>query len=64
MITNDSLDFIKSNSTEERIRDIFNLVSAGYKVRSKPPAKKKRKDKPSVSAVTEGKVRIRILKRG
>ena len=47
MITNDSLDFIKSNSTEERIRDIFKLVEAPPKVRSKPPAKKKkREDKP------------------
>ena len=59
MITNDSLSFVNSNSTEERIRDAFKIVGAGNKVRSKPPAKKrKREDKPPW--IAENKIRVVI----
>ena len=52
MITNDSLDFVNSNSTEERIRDVFKLVEAGGRVYPKPPPKKR------TSTLQEIKVRI------
>jgi len=63
MITNESLHFVNSNSTEERIRDIFNLVAGGSKVRSKPPAKKKkREEKPPWIAENKTKIKVRLLK--
>ena len=52
MITNDSLNFVNSNSTEERIRDVFKMIKAGGRVYPKPPPKKK------TSALQEIKVRI------
>ena len=60
MITNDSLDFVNSNSTEERIRDVFKMIKAPAGVSPKPrPKKKKPLDIPPW--IKESKIKVRLL---
>lgn len=42
MITNGTIDFVHSNSTEERIRDNFKRIKAGVEDKPKPSPEKKR----------------------